>query len=73
MNNQMPYNFFPNMMPNNDGYCCRKNDNRIDKLENSLDANSAALENTDSLTDLISKNADEIEKLKQKLTEQGII
>lgn len=46
---------------------------RIDKLENSLDANSAALENTDSLTDLISKNADEIEKLKQKLTEQGII
>lgn len=46
---------------------------RIDKLENSLNANSAALENTDSLTDLISKNADEIEKLKQKLTEQGII
>ena len=49
MNNQMPYNFFSNMMPNNDGYCCRKNDNRIDKLENKikqLDRRITLLENS---------------------------
>ena len=46
---------------------------KIDKLEDILDANSAALENSDALTDLISKNSDEIEKLKQKLTDKGVI
>lgn len=46
---------------------------KINKLEDILDANSAALDNSDALTDLISKNSDEIEKLKQKLTDKGII
>lgn len=46
---------------------------KINKLEDILDANSAALDHSDALTDLISKNSDEIEKLKQKLTDKGII
>ena len=46
---------------------------RVDSLQKSLDANSATLNNTDSLTDLISKNSDEIETLKQQLIAKGII
>ena len=46
---------------------------RVDSLQKSLDASSAALNNTDSLTNLISKNSDEIETLKQQLIAKGII
>ena len=53
MNNQMPYNYFPQMMPNNDGNCCKKNDNRLDKLENKiklLERRVTFLENSMSYT-----------------------
>lgn len=46
---------------------------RVDDLQTSLEANSSALENTNSLTDLISKNSDEVEKLKQILISKGVI
>lgn len=45
---------------------------RITTIEDTIDANSAALKNSDSLTDLISKNSDEIEKINTILSTNNI-
>ncbi|WP_296864319.1 hypothetical protein [uncultured Methanobrevibacter sp.] len=46
---------------------------KVKKIEDILDANSATLENTNSLVDLINKNHDDLENLKNYLTQNNII
>lgn len=47
--------------------------NEIDEIKNYIDANSATFENSNALTDLISKNADDIQEIKNILKNNNIV